>query len=179
MENLQFQINNQLDIRIKTERRKGWWLMVVGILCTMWGLCWLFWGIYGYFDPPQDFSPSKMLLPALVIGPLGILIGLLSLRFGIKMVKYANDLADTGEKVTYGLKYLKMAWAFTIYGGFISLVVMFFVVLAIYNLIIVPKTSDAISTGQFSLQCSFLALICGFPFLLLGTWLIALGSRRK
>jgi len=179
MENLQIQINNQQEMRIKTERNKGWVLMIYGILCTMWGLCWLFWGIYGYFDPPQDFSPSRMLLPALVIGMLGVLIGYLSLRYGIKRIKSANEMKDTGDKVYYGIKHLKMAWTLTIPGGFLSLGGMFFVVLAIYNLIIIPKTPDAISTGLFSLQCCFLALLFGSPFLLLGTWLIASGSRGK
>ncbi len=173
----QVQINDQQEIRIKRERNKGWLWMTFGILCTMWGVGWLVWGVYGYFDPPQNFSPGRMILPGLVIGTTSVLIGILTSGYGFKRIKYANELRDTGDKVYYGIKHLKAAWILAIGGGFLSLIGMVMVVLAIYNLIIVPKTAEAISSGKFSLQCCFLALLFGSPFLLLGCSQIASGRR--
>ena len=170
MGNQQFYMTNDQAVRIKTGRKRGWLLMIFGILCNLWGICWLFWGIYGYFDPPQDFSSGEMLLPAIVIGPLSVMIGLLSSRSGIRKVIYANELMDTGEKVEYGMKHRKFAWACTLAGGVITFLGIFFAVLTIYNLVIIPRTANAIDTGLFSIQCSFLALLFGLSLLFMGSW---------
>lgn len=179
MQNQPIQMYEQRAMRINTMRNKGWLLMLFGILSTMWGLCWLFLGVGGYFDPSEGIPPLRELLPGLGVGLLSVSIGLFSLRFGIKRVKYANDLADTGDRVYYGPKHQKMAWSFTIVGGFLSLVGLLFGAVAIDYLVIIPDAPDAMGTVSISLPCIFLGLLCGLPFLLLGTLIIANGRKVK
>jgi hypothetical protein len=167
---------NILDFVGEEEYRSLRWaciLTTLGILFTFWGIAWLLWGTYSFFDPPQDFQPKDMLLIAIIAGDPTLLVGGMLLLIGIRKIKSVSvsETAKTPNKKTIDKK-RSGGWILAGIGGLGSLWGILFIVLAIINSFVLPQTDPNISDAHQSIQCSILGLLIGLPLLFNGVWLI-------
>jgi hypothetical protein len=181
MDILRMPTDSQQDVNRKSDRTWGWIFSIVGVFITMWGFAWLCWGIYGYFDPPDNFIPSKMLLLAILFGQPGILIGILIFLYGIRRIRSAwgTDRSSTQIKDVDGRNRRSQGWILSIFGGLFTLWGIFFMVLAIINAFILPEATDTMADAQLSVQCYIPGLLIGIPLFLIGSRALISEGRMK
>jgi hypothetical protein len=159
----------QQDAILKNDLSKGKFQAILGFLMICWGLSWLCWGTYALIDPPENFASNKMLQPGVIFGYPGILLGSLLLIIGMRRLRSArvNAVFSDDEKSSRmmrrknGLTLITLGAVFTGLG-------MLFLVLAIYNYFVIPKTNENISTAYASVSCSAAGLVFGVPLLFMG-----------
>lgn len=174
MDSMKMAIDTQITIQRKGDLQRGWLYTNAGILFAMWGVSWLFWGIYSYFDPPAEFTWDKMMLPAILFGLSGVLFGVLALIFGIRTVK--PPLGSVGvqleevqsEQINIRLR----GWSIAIIGGLLTFWGILFAVLTIYNLVILRGTPDATTDIAEQVGCFLPGLVIGLPLLFSGIRMI-------
>ncbi|NJD59520.1 MAG: hypothetical protein FIA98_08990 [Anaerolineae bacterium] len=166
--------DSQQNVNRRSDRTWGWIFSIIGVFITMWGFAWLCWGIYGYFDPPVNFTPSKMLLLAILFGQSGLLLGFLIFVYGTRRIRSAwgTDMTSTENKDVDGRKNRTWGWICSVFGGLFTLWGILFMVLAIINAFIIPGSTDSMADAQLSVQCYLPGLLIGIPLLLIGSRMI-------
>ncbi len=176
---MQTPIDTQITIQNKSDLQRGWFLINSGLLLLMWGVSWLFWGIYSYFDPPAEFSWDKMMLPANLFGLSGILFGVLALIYGMRAIRSAlgTSVVQLEEVPEEQIKFQSGGWLLAIIGGLCTFLGIFFAVLTIYNLVILRGTPDATTDIGEQVGCFLPGLVIGLPLLLIGSRKIIFEDR--
>ena len=154
--------------------QRGWLLVNAGVLLVLWGVSWLVWGIYSYFDTPAEFTPNQMMLSANLFGQPGILFGLLAFIYGMRSIKPPSGSQGQMTEITEDddSNLPIRGWLMAFSGGLISFWGVFFLVLMIYNLVILRGTPDA-NTDIFQQAMCFLpGMIVGIPLMLSGSRMI-------
>jgi hypothetical protein len=120
-----------------------------------------------------------MMLPVNFFGLSGILFGLLAMIYGTRSIKpilgsTSQLTVETNGNVT---SIRKRGWKMAIIGGLFTLWGVLFMVLAIYNLVILRGTPDATTGIVEQVLCFLPGMLVGVPLLLTGSRMIIFGEE--
>lgn len=181
MDGMHTPFDTQISMPRKVDLHRGWLFINAGVLLVMWGVSWLFWGLYSYVDTPAEFSWDKMMLPANLFGQPGLLFGILALIYGIRAIK--SPLGSAGvqlEKAQEEVTTIRMrGWSIAVIGGLLTFWGILFLVLTIYNLVILKGTPDATTDIAEQVLCSLPGLVIGLPMLLSGSRMIIFAEQNR